>query len=170
MVDESVLRPTAGVRPLWASDQRFMLLAHLKGYTFAFHNQIIRQLFTRAGNAENRAQAALVFMPLLSYIPVMMAADAVRDMIQGDEEDRDFTESILRAIQRSGILGMGSFAFDAKKEVDWGGIPSNTVLGPVISNVANLGRAAINPEASFLGAAEKIAPGYALWGKWNDDE
>ena len=169
MVDESVLRPSAGTRPLWASDMRFRLLGHLKSYTFTFHNQILRQIGTRAGNAENRAQAALAFMPLLSYVPVMLAADMVRDMLQGDDKDRDWDETLGRAWQRSAVMGMGTFAMDIEDELSWGGLPTNTVLGPVIDTTLNLGRTAVSSDASFLGAAEKLFPYNARWGKWGED-
>jgi hypothetical protein len=170
MVDESILRPSAGTRPLWASDMRFRLLGHLKSYIFTYHNQILRQVFTRAGNAENRAQAALAFMPLLSYVPVMLAADMARDMITGDDRDRDSWETFNRALQRSAILGMGTLFMDAKDEADWGGLPTNTVLGPVIDNVLNLGRTATNPDASVLKAGAKLLPYNALWRKWGNDD
>jgi hypothetical protein len=169
MVEESILRPSAATRPLWASDMRFRLLGHLKSYTFTWHNQILRQLFTRAGNAETRAQAALVFMPLLTYIPVMLAADVARDMIQGDDKDRDLDETVFRAIQRSAILGMGTFLMDIEDELDYGGLPTNTVLGPVIDSTLNLGRTALNPDASLLNAGANLLPYNALWGKWGDD-
>jgi hypothetical protein len=170
MVDESTLRPSAGTRPLWASDMRFRLLAHLKSYTFTFHNQILRQVFTRAGNAETRAQAALAFMPLLSYIPVMMAADMVRDMIQGDDKDRDWDEQFWRAFQRSGVAGMGSFGMDIKDDMDWGNLPINTIFGPTIDSAVNLGQAAVNPDAEFLNTASKLLPYNALWRKWGDED
>jgi hypothetical protein len=170
MVDESILRPSAASRPLWMSDMRFKLLGHLKSYTFTWHNQILNQLFTRAGNAENAAQAALVFAPLLAYIPVMIAADMARGLVQGDDKDRDWDEVLGRAVQRSAVLGMGTFFLDAKDEMDWGGLPTNTVLGPVIDSTLNLGRTAISPDASFLGAAAKLLPYNALWRKWGDED
>jgi hypothetical protein len=169
MVDESILRPSAATRPLWSSDMRFRLLAHLKSYVFTFHNQILKQIGTRARNAENRAQAAMAFMPLLSYLPVMLAADMARDMVQGDDRDRDWIETFERALQRSAILGMGTFLMDIEDEVDYGGLPTNTMLGPVIDNTLNLGRTATNPDASFLNAAAKLLPYNALWRKWGED-
>jgi exodeoxyribonuclease-5 len=170
MVDESILRPSAASRPLWMSDMRFKLLGHLKSYTFTFHNQILRQLGTRAANAENMAQAALVFAPLLAYVPVMLAADMARGLVQGDDKDRDWDELLGRAFQRSAVAGMGTLFLDAKDEMDWGGLPTNTVLGPVIDNTLNIGRAATSPDSSFLGAAAKLLPYNALWRKWGEDD
>jgi hypothetical protein len=169
MVDESILRPSAASRPLWSSDMRFRLLGHLKSYTFTFHNQILRQVWERAKNSDNPAQAALAFMPLLSYVPVMLAADMARDMIKGDDKDRDWDEILERAIQRSAILGMGTFFMDIEDDMDYGGLPTNTLLGPVVDNALNLGRTAFNPDASFLNAGANLLPYNALWRKWGED-
>jgi len=170
MVDEAILRPSAASRPLWMSDMRFKLLGHLKSYTFTFHNQILRQLGTRAANAENMAQAALVFAPLLTYVPVMLAADMARGLIQGDDKDRDWDELLGRAFQRSAVAGMGTFFLDAKDEMDWGGLPTNTLLGPVIDTALNLGQAATNPDSSVVAASAKLLPYNALWRKWGEDD
>jgi hypothetical protein len=169
MVDEAILRPSAGTRPLWMSDMRFRLFGHLKSYTFTFHNQIIRGMWEKAKNADNPGAAALAFMPLLAYVPVMLAADMARDMVKGDDRDRDWDEILGRAIQRSAILGMGTFLMDIEDDMDYGGLPTNTLLGPVVDNTLNLGRAAINPEASFVKAGAKLLPYNALWREWGDE-
>ena len=42
-VDESILRPNAAHRPIWASDPNYALIFHLKSFMFAFHDRILRR-------------------------------------------------------------------------------------------------------------------------------
>jgi hypothetical protein len=175
MVDESILRPSAAVRPIWMSDIRFMLLGHLKQFTFTFHNVINRQTVKNFQNEQeagkNMATAALQFMPLLSYIPMIIAADMLRNMVAGrwdDDDDDTFTETMLTAMKRSSVLGYGTFALDVKDDLEYSSLPVNTFLGPVIDSAFNVTQAAFNPDADLSRASARLLPGNALWRGWLD--
>ena len=177
MVDESILRPSAGTRPLWMSDQRFLLMGHLKQFTFTFHNTIVKQLNTRMKEAhadgESWAKASLAFAPLLTYVPAMMAADMVRSMVAGrwdeDDDEKSFMETFFQALQRSAILGNSTFIMDIGDDIQFGGLPINTVLGPVAEKGFSLSKGILDPDVSFTKAAMQLMPGYAAWAHWGSE-
>lgn len=176
LIDESILRPSAGTRPLWMSDQRFLLLGHLKQFTFTYHNTIVRQVTKRMNdahaNGENWAQASLALAPLLAYVPVMMAADMLRDMAAGkwddDDDEKSFTESFGRALQRSTIFGNSTFLLDLQDDLDYGSLPVNTILGPVAEKGFSLANGILDPDASATTAFKNLLPGSAMWKNWGD--
>lgn len=172
MVDEAILRPTAAQRPIFMSDMRFMLLGHLKQFTFSFHNTILKQVAKNVSDNIDEGQyykAMTQFAPLLMYVPFMMAADVLRSIVGGridDEEDKDIWEYITDGIQRSAVLGVNTFAMDAYDDMSYGNAPVNTFLGPVIHKGARLVEAGIDPDERFLNQATRLLPGYAFWKGW----
>ena len=171
MVDESILRPSSGTRPIWMSDIRFLLLGHLKQFTFTFHNtinkQVVKNFKDKRASGANYASAALTGAPLLAYVPIMIAADMVRDIVSGrnddDDDDEPFSQTLFTGIQRSGIMGLGSFLLDMDRDYQYKNLPINTVLGPTIGKAYDLARTALDSDADFGNALADLAPGAALW-------
>jgi hypothetical protein len=167
MVDEAILRPSAATRPLWMSDIRFIMLGHLKQFAFTYHNTISKQVINnfkeQRASGETIAKAALVFLPLLSYIPAMMGADVLRSIAAGkfdDDDDDSFAEYFVNAIQRSGVTGYYTFGFDLADDLRMSGLPIGTLLGPVAGKTAQIGKYATDGEG--LKAASEIMPFNAL--------
>lgn len=171
MVDEAILRPTAGQRPIYMSDMRLMLLGHLKQFTFSFHNTIVKQVAKNVSNELDQQayfKAVGQLTPLLMYVPFMMAADVLRSVVGGriDDDDREPWEYMADSIQRSGVLGVGTFALDAADDFAYSGVPINTMLGPVVHKGGRLIESALDPDERFVTQAKRMLPGYAFWKGW----
>lgn len=114
-VDSAVLRPSSAQRPAWASDPHYALFFHLKQFTYSFQQVILRRAWHewKHGNL----QPAMV---LMSYVPLMLAADIAKGFIQGGGEEPDWKKGwtvgdyTANAVQRAGLLGTGQFLVDAK--------------------------------------------------------
>lgn len=133
-VDESVVRPNATHRPTWMSDPRFMLIAHLKQFTFSQHKVILGRVVDQAekGNYQPAAMLALA-------APVMLAADMAKWMMTGTVPDSwTWGDYASHAVQRAGILGKGQFAADALNDAARGGTPGTSFLGPTFEHLATL--------------------------------
>lgn len=112
-VDGAMLRPNAALRPSWSSDPRFALLFYLKQFTYAFQKTYLARV--RSEYKHGNLAPALALMP---FIPVMIASDIIRGMIQnggdlpGYMKTWDVSDFLLHGIQRAGITGMGQFGID----------------------------------------------------------
>lgn len=138
-VDGAVLRPNAMLRPLWASDPHWMLVFHLKSFTYAFHERIVKRIVHETG------QNNLVpLMSAMMFIPVMLASDMLRDMIQhgGDEDPRkvnwDWSDHVAHSAERSGLYGLLQVPLDAAQDVKMGGLGHNTYSGPTWQQVEDI--------------------------------
>jgi hypothetical protein len=174
MVDESILRPTAAQRPIYMSDHRFIMMGHLKQFTFSFHNTIIKQVVSNVNAALDNAEygkAMTAVAPLLSYVPFMMAADLMRAAVGGrldddDDEEKTLWDRLQKSVQRSSILGVYTFGLDAGTELGYGQLPINTFLGPVAGKATKLLEAGIDPDEGISRAGVQMLPGYAFWKGW----
>lgn len=138
-VDESVLRPDPSQRPLWMSDPNYMLISQYKSFTYAFQNTILKRISSefREGNYQPLLTA-------LAYVPVMLAAELLREMIQhgpeGDprREEWGVTDYGWHATQRTGMLGPREFVLDASTDPLYGAVPGTSFLGPSVSQARSL--------------------------------
>lgn len=123
-VDQSVIRPNAGQRPVWANDPRFALFWHLKTFLWSYWAVIIsptgRSIINQISKGKyGEAGAQLAFMGLM-ILPLAALGWEIRQLIQYslfDEEqpnDRlDGFQYTAELLQRSGIAGPFQLAFDA---------------------------------------------------------
>ena len=155
-VNSTILRPNAATRSTWMSDPRWLLLSHLKGFTYNFHNVIGRRIAHRADRGEYMPAAVMA-----AYIPAQLGVNLLRGMINGTFWTRDMTLSgamIGNAIQTSGVLGVGGFALSAVNDVNHSGIPGSSFLGPTVDGLSKLGAAATSGEG-MLEAVVRNLPG-----------
>jgi hypothetical protein len=130
-VDGAVLRPDAADKPIWMSDPRWMLLSHLKQFVYSFQQTILKRVAHEYRHG-NYAPA----MALTSYVPAMIAADAIKGMIQGGGETPEWkknwgvTEYVGHGVERAGLLGVGQFAVDS---MEMG--PMGALAGPTIGQL-----------------------------------
>jgi len=130
-VDGAILRPNAAHRPAWTSDPHYMLVAHLKQYTFTFQQTILKQVKKEAQNGNYRPAFILA-----SYVPFIAASDLMRGSIAGTIKNGwTFGEFMQDGIARSGILGVGSFGTDALKDAQLGQMPGSSFLGPTAQHI-----------------------------------
>ena len=125
-VDSAILRPDAADRPIYFNDPRFMLMTHLKTFVYSFQQTILNKVSHEMDNGNFRPAIAL-----MSYVPVMIAADFVKSMMQGGGElpewKKKWTASdyVWSGIQRAGLLGTAQIGMD--------GIGG--VVGPTVEQV-----------------------------------
>ena len=136
-VDSAVLRPDAADKPLWMSDPHYAIVAHLKQFVYSFHENILKRVAHEARNG-NYSPA----MALASYVPVMIAADAMKGMIQGGGDTPEWKQNwgvgdyVWNGVQRGGLLGIGQFAADVGEDLHRGGTGFKALAGPTINQMA----------------------------------
>lgn len=125
-VDGSVLRPNAAQRPVWGSDPQWMLLFHLKQFTFSFQKTILNRVGHELAHGNNYAAWVLA-----SYVPFMIVSDVFRGMLTGGVRTNwDMWDYLANGVARSGVLGLGSFAADALQDAAMNQAPGVSLLGP----------------------------------------
>lgn len=137
-VDGAVLRPDAADKPIWMSDPHWALIAHLKQFTFAFQETILKRVIHEARNG-NYTPA----MGLAGYVPMMIAADMVKGMIQGGGEEPswkrnwDVGDYMASGVERAGLLGVGQFGLDAFEGAQRGSATGivGSLAGPTIEQL-----------------------------------
>lgn len=113
-VDGAVLRPDAADKPLWMSDPHFMLVSHLKQFVYSFHETILKRIAHEVEHGNYRP-----VMAMASYVPIMIASDLVKGMIQGGGQQPEWKDDwtagdyVWSGVQRAGLLGVGQFGADA---------------------------------------------------------
>jgi len=145
-VDSAVLRPHAGIRPMWMSDPRFMLVGHLKQFTYSFQKTITSRVITEVSHGNYRPVLALA-----SYVPFMVASDMMRALVTpGGSDDERFERWTARdwlwnGVQRAGIMGPGEYAVSAlDRGADMGAVVSlETLGGPTVQQMSQLLREAV---------------------------
>lgn len=139
-VDESILRPDAAQRPIWASDPHFMLIWHLKSYMYSFHARIIR----RFGVELNNYNIAPLAYPVFMYLAVQLAADAARDEWRYGDEGNPYKANwgwgdyLAHGISRTGMTGAFEMGFNVSDDWDRGGAGFESFLGPSFQAFKNL--------------------------------
>lgn len=131
-VDESVVRPQPQQRPQWHNDPNFQLAAQYKGYLYSFWNTVMRRaaLEVKGGNYN-------VLVPIAMYLPVTAMAEMMRDMAQGDDEDRDAVDYAKISIERSGILGPHfNLLNSAYQDTQFNASVLNSLIGPTGQQIA----------------------------------
>lgn len=161
-VDGAVLRPNAAVRPIWMSDPHYMLIAHLKQFTYTFQKTIVARVVHEMENGNFTSAYAL-----LSYVPLLIASDLLRATLTPGGGDDDVLERlglgglIWRGVQRAGLFGPGQYAIDAWGDLGHGKIPIVSILGPTAQQLYDFGTAAAGH--GDLGRELKHAiPGYVF--------
>ena len=140
-VDGAVLRPNAAHRPIWMSDPHYALLSHLKQFTYSFHQTILKRVVE-----EMRHGNYAPILPLLSYIPISIAASFVKGIVQGGGDDPEWkrgwgvSDYVWDGVQRAGLLGIRQFGVDIMEDVGRGDTGLSTIIGPAASHVLGFAR------------------------------
>lgn len=140
-VDGAVLRPNAALRPIWQSDPHFMLVSHLKQFTYTFQKTINERVAHEALHGNYRP-----LLVLSSYVPFIIASDLLRYAVTpgGLDDARwkkwDAGDWILHALSRAGITGPGQYALDGYTSSGRGGLVAGTAaaLGPTAQQLSDL--------------------------------
>lgn len=160
-VDEAVVRPTPTQRPGWHNDPHFALAAQYKGYLYSFFNTVSRRALVEFENGNMR-----VLTPVLMYLPVTALGEMLRDMAQGDDEDRDAKAYAALAVERSGLLGpQANLLVGAKQDLSYNHSVLNSVAGPTGQQLGQAYDAA-NGERGVLTTAVDALPASTLFEDW----
>jgi hypothetical protein len=167
-VDESILRPDAAQRPIWASDPHYMLLFHLKAFVYSFHERILRRV-----GSEIMQGNVTPAVTLLGYVPAMFIAEGLRNVFQGDDmedslgEDAGFFETSHYLAQKAGLYGVGQFYFDVKQGSVYGDTPLSVLGGPSVDHVLTIAEAVSTESASDdVYALKRSLPFHVMWKDW----
>lgn len=167
-VDEAILRPNAMQTPMWVSDPYMGLISQYKAFAYALYDQIYRRSAIEADRGNNR-----VFGAMLMYIPVVLAAEILREMIQnlgGDERRKDWgvMEYTALAAERTGLYSPRfDAAKDAWEDVERKKVPGTSQLGPTASQAGDVydafrGRRDLGEEF------QRALPGAAVHRRWDE--
>lgn len=150
-VDGSMLRPNAAIRPSWSSDPRWALLFHLKQFTYAFHKTFLARVKNEYKHGNTAPMVAM-----LPFVPVMIASDVLRGLIQNGGELPQHMKAwgvgdyLTHGIQRAGFMGIGQFGVDQiDHPLDFAGPVVGQAIDAVTQPVADTLREAI-PVASAI--------------------
>lgn len=117
-VTGAVLTPNAAQRPAWSSDPHYSMFFHLKQFTYSFHQTILKRVYNEM-NHGNLAPLTALFW----YMPVMIASDITKGVLQGGGElpahmkGMDAGEWVMYSLERSGITGLGQIGLDVGDDV-----------------------------------------------------
>lgn len=167
-VDGAVLRPDATLKPIWMNDPRFKLFGHMKQFMFAFQETTLKRVAHEA-----RFGNYTPIMALASYIPVMLAADVVKGLVQGAGDQPDWKDNwnggdyFAAAVQRAGLFGVGQIGIDVLRSLKHGGYGVGALGGPTVSQLGDIALTATG-DHSFQSTAIRALPANVLWGHWLD--
>lgn len=146
-VDQAILRPNAAMRPIYMSDPMWMLVSHLKQYTYLFQQTILKRVYHEAKHG-NYSPA----FTLAGYVPMIIAADMARIALtpgSGDDDARrnwDTKDWLWRGVQRAGIFGPGQLALDAGADLAYDKVGIESLAGPTAQQLLDFARAAAKGE------------------------
>ena len=133
-VDESVIRPDSTTNAIWMNDPRFMLIAHMKRFTFAFNDKILHRVVDELAHGN-----VAPLMPLLAAIPAILMADMMKHILKMDYSawmnGADVGNWLGYGAERAGLPGKFQLALDAGYDVQAGGTPVDSFAGPVFGLV-----------------------------------
>ncbi|GIV03844.1 MAG: hypothetical protein KatS3mg015_2674 [Fimbriimonadales bacterium] len=155
-VDQAVLRPSASNRPVWMSDPRFLLVAHLKQFSFAMHNVVLKR-----ANRELADGNPKPWVILMLTAPVILAVDMAKFALTGTAPSTwGFKDYLVHAVERSGLLGLGDFGVQAMRGVDMGKVPGEGLLGPTFEHLMEILRwIGGDPRTDFGDVIDRTVPG-----------
>ena len=162
-VDGAILRPDAADKPVWMNDPHFALVSHLKQFVYSFHHTMLARVAHEMRNGNYTPAYAL-----LSYVPVMIAADALKGALQGGgsqpqwKQDWGPEDYLWSGIQRGGLLGVGQFGADVINDVHRGGIGIGALAGPSLEQLGDAVEA-IGGHKQFSNFALHAMPANALY-------
>jgi hypothetical protein len=120
------------------NDPHFALVAHLKQFVYSFQHTILDRVMHEVKQGNYTPALALS-----SYVPIMIAADAAKGLIQGGgstpdwKKDRGLGDYIANGISRAGIWGTGQFPSDFIADIRHGGPGFGAIEGPTIEQLVD---------------------------------
>ncbi|HOY80093.1 MAG TPA: hypothetical protein PLN33_19935 [Hyphomonadaceae bacterium] len=107
-------------------------------------------------------------MALMSYVPMMIAADMAKGLIQGGGEEPEWKQNwgvgdyVAAGVERAGLLGVGQFGVDMLRDAVRGGTGVGALAGPTVEQFAEAARM-LGGRESFGQFVLKSMPANALY-------
>lgn len=162
-VDGAVLRPDAADKPIWMNDPHYALISHLKQFVYSFQKTIIDRVVHEFEHGNYSP-----VMALASYVPVMIAADFIKGVIQGGGDQPewkkgwDMADYVGYGAQRAGLLGVGQFGYDVMQNAERGGTGIGALVGPTLEQFGDV-VTALNGKAQYGPVVLHALPANALY-------
>lgn len=165
-VDDAVLRPNSQQVPQWHSDPFMGLVTQYKAFSYAIYDQIMGRIDTELKNGN-----AKVLLAAGAYVPIVIAAEILRDVVQGDGEDKDEWEAddwLKLGVEKSGLYSpVFGAAEGVVDDVRNERLPGSSAVGPTASQARNVTQA-LTGSRDLGKEFESALPGSAWYRKWND--
>lgn len=143
MINEIVVNPTAAMKPLWRSDERWSLVSQLGSFTYGFMTQVLGRVWhelTRTGAPT--AARAIPMLALMLMLPLAALGLELKELFQytlwGKTPRTDGMSGpqyIQNLISRTGVLGPAQLAVDAYDSAAHGRAPLMALAGPTLTQV-----------------------------------
>lgn len=165
-VDEAILRPNSQMSPAWMADPYLGLLSQYKAFAYAVYDQIGQRISHEINHGNLR-----VLLPAMSYLPVIIASEMLRGLIQygpGGNPQRDDwgpTDYAKFSLEKSGLLGPEK-TFGAETALNKNQeFPGAAFAGPTAQQAYEVGHTALG-HGSVGHTVERALPGEALYSHW----
>lgn len=173
LVRDTIVDPSPIDKPLWMNDERFVLIAQMKGFMTAFTNRVMigwKDKIKQAGPEGNKMLALQVAPYVAMYLAAQVGVQGIRELLKtGNLDDWDEKSIYDRIWSAMGYMGAVAYPVDAINTWRHGGDPLVSGAGPApsitFSTVEGLVRSidSTNPEEQLMKTTLKLvtpnAPG-----------
>jgi hypothetical protein len=166
--DQAILRPNPQQTPQYYSDPFLAPFTQYRGFLYAIQEQIIGRLAREMNNGNFG-----VIFGALAYMPIMLASELVRELIQwgtdGNPNRADWGayEYAKHATMRTGLMGLKADAVAGlSRDIEYNSVPGMSLTGPIVNHAASIGDTAVN-NGDWWGVAEEAMPLSSAWKHWN---
>lgn len=142
-VEQSMFRPSASQRPVWASHPAAMLVWYLKSYMWAYTDTVLSRTWREFQRLDGAGQKALMLaLPALFMMPLAALGLALRNELRDDldglvpwrtpkpQKELDATDELMILIGRTGLLGPMQTLLDANRASEYGSPYYLSLIGP----------------------------------------
>ena len=164
-IDESMIRPEAPIRAVWASDPGYIIFSHLKGFMWGFHETFLRRVGREYSIHQNLLPLVMLGMMALPFAAV--GYELRRALLGSGTQAPEGFDYIKEVIERSGLPGMFQPVLDMEQAADFGKPWGLGVAGPSVEQLYDF---YARDYESWLPKALPIvaaAPGMRGWVKEN---
>jgi hypothetical protein len=163
---DTIVDPDPIDKPLWQSDERFLLVAQLKGFMTVFTNRVMQgtaEKLAMEGPGANRELALRVAPYLTMYLLGQVAMGMAREYIKSGEVDDEKTTN-ERVWNAFGYAGSMAYFIDAINAFRYRSDPAASVAGPFFSITNQLAGSAVenlermDPEGFMEDVLKRLYP------------
>jgi hypothetical protein len=138
-VSDAIMRPNATHRTLWGSDPHWAAFWQYKQFSYTLHRVMLKGVWEQA----KLGNTAPMMILGVGAIPVMIAADAVKEMLlPGDEPPwmkQGLGGLLSHGLQRAGIFGVPQLLWEGAGPESWDrGKAGIGLLGPSVGQAYDL--------------------------------